>query len=63
MKNDPPKDPFSTFAEGAAATHEMFISYVNAGFTRVEALKIVIAVLTNNWSNPSQEEGDANERT
>ena len=62
--NDPPKDPFGTFADGAAATHEMFISYVLAGFTRPEALQIVIALLTNTQNNmPSQEEGDANERT
>lgn len=34
-------------AIGAIATHEMFISYVNAGFTRAEALQITIALITN----------------
>ena len=30
----------------AAGTHEMFMSYVDAGFTREEALSIVLALLT-----------------
>jgi hypothetical protein len=35
----------STMDEAAAATHEMFMSYVRAGFTRAEALAIVIALM------------------
>ena len=40
-----PPDPMSQLAEGAAQTHELFTSYVQAGFDRGEALQIVIAIL------------------
>jgi hypothetical protein len=33
--------------QGAAQVHEMFVAYVNAGFTRDEALRIVIAMVAN----------------
>jgi hypothetical protein len=33
-------------AEGAAATHELFMAYVQAGFTREEALQLVISMIT-----------------
>jgi hypothetical protein len=41
-----PADPFSALAEGAAQLHELFMAYVNAEFTRGEALQIVIAMVT-----------------
>lgn len=41
-----PEDPISALAEGVAQQHEMFMAYVDAGFTRPEALKIIIAMLT-----------------
>ena len=40
-----PADPISKLAEGAAAAHEVFLAYVRAGFTREEALHLVIAML------------------
>lgn len=42
MTQSPP--PLS-MAEGAVAAHELFMSYVDAGFTREEALEIVKALL------------------
>jgi hypothetical protein len=36
-----PVDPISSIAESAAATHEMFISYVAAGFTEPQALYLI----------------------
>lgn len=41
-----PQDPVGALAEGADQLHELFSAYVNAGFTRVEALQIIIAVIT-----------------
>lgn len=41
-----PPDPMTQFAQGAAQGHELFMSYVNAGFTRAEAVAILIAILT-----------------
>ena len=41
-----PGDPMTALAEGAAQMHELFTAYVDAGFSRSEALKILIAVVT-----------------
>jgi hypothetical protein len=41
-----PEDPMTALAEGAASMHELFMAYVNAGFTSAEALQIVIAMAT-----------------
>ena len=60
MPNEP-KDPFGALADGAVAMHEIYTEYVKAGFTRAEALKIVIAMLTNATYNQQRGEGDANE--
>ncbi len=46
-----PEDPISALAEGVAQQHEMFMTYVGAGFTRPEALKIIIAMLTAGAEN------------
>ena len=40
------EDPVSPLVAGAASMHEIFLAYIAAGFTRDEALRIVIAVLT-----------------
>jgi hypothetical protein len=36
-----PEDPITQLAEGAVATHELFLSYVRAGFTEQQALYLV----------------------
>lgn len=41
----PPQDPFTQLAEGAAQAHELFIAYVDAGFTRAEALQILLSII------------------
>ena len=46
MPEDGPLDPISALAEGAAQLHELFMAYVNADFTRAEALQIIIAMVT-----------------
>ncbi len=40
-------DDLTPLAEGATTAHELFISYVNAGFTRAEALQIILAIMIN----------------
>jgi hypothetical protein len=36
-----PPDPITGWAQGAAAVHEMYISYVAGGFTEQQALYLV----------------------
>jgi hypothetical protein len=43
---DTPQDPITDLAAGAAQCHELFVSYVEAGFTEAQALQIVIGILT-----------------
>lgn len=38
--------PITPLAEGAAQAHELFQSYVDAGFTRQEALYLIGQMLT-----------------
>lgn len=40
-----PPSPISGLAQSAIASFELFRSYVDAGFTRDEALRIVIGIL------------------
>lgn len=40
-----PPDPVSALAAGAAQLHELFMAWVSSGFTRAEALQLVIAVM------------------
>jgi len=47
MDDHGPGEPLTGLAESVAQQHEMFLAYVEAGFTRPEALKIIIALLTN----------------
>jgi hypothetical protein len=54
-------DPLTELAKGAAQIHEMFTAYVDAGFSRPEALQIIIGVLTaamaanHLFQNPDQQ--------
>jgi hypothetical protein len=41
-----PIDPITELAAGAAATHELFTAYVEAGFSRTEALQLTVSILT-----------------
>ena len=40
-----PKDPITLLQASAAQMHELFIAFVDAGFTREEALMLLIASL------------------
>lgn len=41
-----PAEPMTQLAESAAQTHELFTAYVGSGFSRAEALQIVMAILS-----------------
>ncbi len=56
MSEQAPEDPISIMAESATAQHEIFLTYIEAGFTRPEALQIVIAMITTHIAMPSVEE-------
>lgn len=43
---DSPQDPITDLAAGAAQVHELFLSYVGAGFAEEQSLRIVISILT-----------------
>ncbi len=47
MTNDAPADPMTPFAENAAGMHEFFTSYVEAGFTRGEALQFMLVLFAH----------------
>lgn len=36
-----PADPVTSLAEGAAQLHELFVAYLNAGFTESQALYLL----------------------
>ncbi|MFJ2110641.1 hypothetical protein ACIOEX_01710 [Streptomyces sp. NPDC087850] len=40
-----PSDPISQLAEAAVQLHELYLSYISAGFTEGQALDMVKAVL------------------
>lgn len=44
--SDTPQDPITDLAAGAAQLHELYESYVLAGFTEPQAMQMVIAILT-----------------
>lgn len=50
-------EPMTPLLMGAAALHENMLAYVQAGFTRDEALKIVIAMLTEAMRRGNGEAG------
>lgn len=43
--NDQPTDPFTATQEGAHQTHELFVAYIDAGFTEAQAMHIVVSLL------------------
>ena len=45
LTDDGLKDPISVLATGAIQVHELFDAYVQAGFTRPEALQLIITIL------------------
>lgn len=45
-KPEPPTDPITLLGEAAAQIHEVFLSYVAAGFTEQQALYLVGQILT-----------------
>jgi hypothetical protein len=40
-----PSDPIGGPLEAAIATHELFLSYVSAGFTKSQAMQLTCAVV------------------
>lgn len=48
MSPDLPPDPMTATAAGAAQMHELFTAYVEVGFTRPEAMQVVLALITTN---------------
>lgn len=40
-----PQNPFSQQAAGAVALHELYLSYVEAGFTEMQALQLICAMM------------------
>ncbi len=50
-----PNDPLTFLAEAAAQQHELFMAWVNAGFTRAEALQMIIAIMTEGMSQTSEQ--------
>lgn len=54
MTNPAPLPPMTPAAANAAQLHELFTSYVDAGFTEAQALSIVNNVLTASISTQMQ---------
>lgn len=52
MRNLPTANDMTALMQAAIATHEMFMAYVQAGFTREEALQIVIGITTAGMEQP-----------
>lgn len=46
-----PEDPITQLAEGAAQLHELFVSYMNAGFTESQALFLIGQMLQASIKN------------
>ena len=44
---DVPANPVTPLNEMANQTHEMFLAYIEAGFTRFEALQIIIGITSS----------------
>lgn len=45
MTQPVPPDPMTALGEGAAMHHEVFMAWVRAGFTRTEALQLLVEVI------------------
>jgi hypothetical protein len=48
-----PQEPLTALAEGAAQMHEMFLAYIQAGFTEQQALYLVGCALKAMLSPPT----------
>lgn len=45
--SDKDKDnPFTPLAEAAFSTHELFVAYIQAGFTEAQAMQLLIGLMT-----------------
>lgn len=53
--NNPGEPMFTPMAQGAQALHEMFLSYVDAGFTRAEAMQLLISLISMQAGNQHPE--------
>lgn len=47
MPEDTPASPLTDLAAGAAQLHELFTSWMDAGFTEQQALRLLIGMITN----------------
>lgn len=45
MSDELPPSPVSVLAASAAQTHELYTAYLNAGFTKTQAMQLVCAAL------------------
>lgn len=45
MGDDMPQDPMTELAASAHQLHELFVAYVNSGFTEQQAMRLVCAIL------------------
>lgn len=50
-------DPFTQLVEAAVATHELFESYVEAGFTENQALTLIIGMMSTAAQQKREENG------
>lgn len=46
------ESPFQTMQSAAVGLHELFTSYINAGFTRFEAFQLVKAIMVATIQQP-----------
>lgn len=51
-----PASPVTELGESAVVMHELFMSYVEVGFTRDEALRLVIAMVKAGFQESSDEQ-------
>lgn len=56
MSDEPVESPFSDLAMAAIGMHEMFTSWVDAGFTRAEALELTKTVLASSLGTNNEKE-------
>jgi len=55
---DMPDDPVTSLREGAVAFHELYLSYVDAGFTESQALTMICHIISAAMSRPSVADSD-----
>jgi hypothetical protein len=47
-------EPFSNLVEAAVGMHEIFVTYVQSGFTENQALKLIAYILTGPRIDPDE---------